>query len=281
MNEDTWNEIKYNNPDIRLEQANKTLTASNNTTIESFGTVTLYLTPDSTSHNRNKPQHNLNIHFYVTQCNHKILGTPFIKEYIETINVNTNKLTINTNTIIDKDITFFMNSTKGYPYYSRLYPIFNKEPINFERDQHKCITFPIPIFKQMEKSSRKTIYRSIDYFEPINKYQILSFTDIKDLSIEKEHFIDTFLINKNQHKMTINVGLIGFMYQNITFKQHKEEMYQTNSIDLFSALYHLTYENENDINETLNIEENETIEQIATFERKPNFKCKFNINKYT
>ena len=58
-------------------------------------------------------------------------------------------------------------------------------------------------------------------------------------------------------------------------------MYQTNSIDLFSALYHLSYENENDINEILNIQGNETIEQVATFERKPNFKCKFNIYKYT
>ena len=81
--------------------------------------------------------------------------------------------------------------------------------------------------------------------------------------------------------MTINVGQIGFMYQNITFKQHKEELYQTNSIDLFSALYHLAYENENDIHEILNIQENETIEQVATFERKLNFKCKFDINKYT
>ena len=80
------------------------------------------------------------------------------------------------------------------------------------------------------------------------------------------HILD----KKNQHKVTINAGQIGFMYQNITFKQHKEEMYQTNSIDLFSALYHLTYENENDINEILNIKENETIEQVATFERKPN-----------
>ena len=80
--------------------------------------------------------------------------------------------------------------------------------------------------------------------------------------------------------MTINVGLIGFMYQNITFKQHKEERYQTNSIDLISALYHLTYENEIDFNEILNIQENETIEHVATFERKPNFKCKFDINKY-
>ena len=54
-----------------------------------------------------------------------------------------------------------------------------------------------------------------------------------------------------------------------------------NSIDLFSALYHLTYENENDINKILNIQETETIEKVATFEGKPNFKCKFNLNEYT
>ena len=113
--EDTWNETKYNNPDIHLERANKTLTAANNTTIETFGTITLNLTPDRISNNRNKIQHNFNIHFYVTQCNHNILGTPFFKEYIETINVNTNKLTIDTNTILDNDIAFFMNSTKRYP----------------------------------------------------------------------------------------------------------------------------------------------------------------------
>ena len=133
----------------------------------------------------------------------------------------------------------------------------------------------------MEKSNGKAIYSSNYYFEPINKYHNLSFTDIKDLTTEKEHFMDIFLVNKNQHKITINEGLIGFMYQNITFTKQNEEVYQTNSIDLFPALYHLTYENENDINEILNIQDNETIEQVATFERKPNFKSKFNINKYT
>ena len=125
--------------------------------------------------------------------------------------MNTNKLTINTNTIKDNDITFFMNSTKGYPYYSRLYPIFNREPLYFEENMHKCITFPIPIFKEMKTSSGKTINNSFYFFEPINKYQNLSFTDIKDLSLEKELFIDIFLINKNQHKITINTGLLGFI----------------------------------------------------------------------
>ena len=155
LNEDTWNEIKYNNPEIQLEKANKTLTAANNTTIETYGTVKLPLTPDRISNNRNKPQNSLNIHFYVTQCNHNILGTPFFKEYIETINVNTNRLTLNTNTILDNDIIFYMNSTKGYPYYSRLYPTFNRETIYIEQNQNKSITFPIPIFKQMKKSNEK------------------------------------------------------------------------------------------------------------------------------
>ena len=58
---------------------------------------------------------------------------------------------------MDNDIIFFMNSTKGYPHYSRIYQIFNNEPLYLERDQHKCITFPKPIFKQMEKSNGKTI----------------------------------------------------------------------------------------------------------------------------
>ena len=133
----------------------------------------------------------------------------------------------------------------------------------------------------MEKSSGKTIYGSIHYFEPINKYQNLSFTDIVDLSLEKEHFIGIFIINKNQHEITIKIGLITFMYQNIKFRKYNEEMYQTNSIDLFSALYQLTYGNENDINEILSNQENETIEQAATFERKHKIKCKFNFNKYT
>ena len=133
----------------------------------------------------------------------------------------------------------------------------------------------------MKKSNEKTIHKSHFYFEPINKYHNISFTDIKDFTADEEYFIDILLINKNRHRITINTGLIGFMNRNITIKKQDNEIYQTSSIDLFTALYHLTYESEYDINEILNIQESETIEQVATFERKPNFKCKFNINKYS
>ena len=92
-----------------------------------------------------------------------------------------------------------MNSTKGYPYYSRLYPIFYRETIYIEQNQNKNITFPIPIFKQMKKSNEKTIHKSHFYFEPINKYHKISFTDIKDFTADEEYFIDILLVNKNRH----------------------------------------------------------------------------------
>ena len=59
------------------------------------------------------------------------------------------------------------------------------------------------------------------------------------------------------------------------------EIYQTDSLDLFSAWYHLPYENENNIEEILQIQNDETINKVAAFERKPNFKCNFNITKYS
>ena len=132
----------------------------------------------------------------------------------------------------------------------------------------------------MEKSNGKIQHGSLHYFEPNNKYHNLSFTHIKDLTKENKNFADIYLINKNNHKMILKNELIGFIDQNTTFKTFHVEGYQTNSLDLFSSLNHLTYENENDINDILQINNDESINQVATFERKPNFKCKFNITKY-
>ena len=89
----------------------------------------------------------------------------------------------------------------------------------------------------MKKSNEKTIHKSHFYFEPLNKYHNISFTDIKDFTADEEYFIDILPVNKNRHRITINTGLIGFMNRNITFKKQDNELYQTNSIDLFTALF--------------------------------------------
>ena len=137
------------------------------------------MTPERVSNSRSNPHPIFDIFFCVTQCNHNILGTPFFTENIETINVNKKKLTINTPTDIDNEIHFFQNTTKENPYYSRIYPVYNKETQYFETHERKCLIFPIPIFKRMKKSNGKILHGSLHYFEPINKYHNLSFTDIK------------------------------------------------------------------------------------------------------
>ena len=251
LNEYTWNELKYKNPHHQLTKSVRTLTVASNTKIETWGTINLNVTPERISNSRSNPHPNFNIFFYVTQCNHNVLGTPFFNEYIETINVNTNNLTINTPTDIDNEIRFFQNTTKEYPYYSRIYPVYNKETQYFEPHEHNCLTFPIGIFKRMEKSNGKILHGSLHYFEPINKYHNLSVTDIKDLTKENENFADIYLINKNNHKKILKNELIGFIYQNTPFKTFHMEVYRTNLLYLFSALYHLTYEKENDINDIL------------------------------
>ena len=116
LNEDTWNELKYNNPYLQLTKSTKTLTAVNNTKTQTLGTINLNLTPERISNNRHNPHTIFNIFFYITQCNYMILGTPFFKEHIETINVNTNQLEIKNSTNIDHGKIFFQNTTKQYHY---------------------------------------------------------------------------------------------------------------------------------------------------------------------
>ena len=135
LNEDTWNELKYNNLHLKLTKSIRTLTAANNTKIETLGTKNLNGTPERIFNSRSNPHPILNIFFYVTQCNHNIHGTNFFTEYIEAINVNTIKLTINLSTDIDNEIHFFQNTTKEYPYYSRIYPVYNKEAQYFKPSQ--------------------------------------------------------------------------------------------------------------------------------------------------
>ena len=82
LNEDTWNELKYNNLHLKLTKLTKTLTAADNTKIQTLGTINLGLTPERISKNRHNPHTTFNIIFYITQCDHNILGTPFFKENI-------------------------------------------------------------------------------------------------------------------------------------------------------------------------------------------------------
>ena len=83
LNEDTWKELKHNNPHLQLTKSVRTLTAANNTKIETLGTINLNVTQERISNSRSNPHPNFNIFFYVTQCNHNILGTTSLKNILK------------------------------------------------------------------------------------------------------------------------------------------------------------------------------------------------------
>ena len=121
--------------------------------------------PERLSNNRHNTHTTIKIFLYITQCNHNILETPFFKEYIETINVNTNKLTINNSKNFDIDIIIFQNTTKEYPYYSRVYTVYNKETQYFEFHEYFHFLYSKGWKDPMEKSCMDhyiTLSRSIN-----------------------------------------------------------------------------------------------------------------------
>ena len=79
---------------IKIDAIYENTKAANNTKIKILRIILLDLTPVQISNNRHGPQQIYKIHFYISQCTHGILATPFFKIYIETKKVNRNKLTI-------------------------------------------------------------------------------------------------------------------------------------------------------------------------------------------
>ena len=54
LNEDTWNELTYDNPKLQFTQSIRTLTSANTTKTETLGTIQLDLRPERLSNNRRK-----------------------------------------------------------------------------------------------------------------------------------------------------------------------------------------------------------------------------------
>ena len=67
--------------------------------------------------------------FHTTDIKHNNIGIPFITKYIPTINMLDSKLNIkDKNTRMQNTaLTFFQRMNKQPPFFSKFYPIYNKE----------------------------------------------------------------------------------------------------------------------------------------------------------
>ena len=73
-------------------------------------------------------------------------------------------------------------------------------------------------------SNGKILYGSLHHLEPLNKNQNGSFTYIKDLTIENDNFVDTYLININNQKIILKNEIIDFKYQTTMFNTFNMEV---------------------------------------------------------
>ena len=94
INIPTWNEIKTLHPNLTLLQTSSKMATAQGSTIVNYGKIQLFLLPTRTMEQSkilNKPFKQT---FHITDIRHKIIGLPFITNYIPTINILNGKIHI-------------------------------------------------------------------------------------------------------------------------------------------------------------------------------------------
>ena len=129
INIPTWNEIKILHPRLTPIKTTSRLATAQGSTLTNYGKIYLFFVPTKTMEQNkllNKPFDQI---FHITDTKHSINGIPFITNFIPTINVLESKINIKDKytKMQNTALTFFQSMNKQPPFFSKFYPIFNKE----------------------------------------------------------------------------------------------------------------------------------------------------------
>ena len=115
LNNDTWNEIKEYHK-LQLKASTFVLSAANNSKLQSNGTIKLKLYRDVTE-NKTLRNTSFTITFHVTNTKLKVLGTPFLEKYLDSIKCSSHTLQMKDDNEW-KSLKYYDSSMKPPPYYS-------------------------------------------------------------------------------------------------------------------------------------------------------------------
>ena len=111
--------------------------------------------------------------FHITDIKHNIIGIPFITKNIPTSNILDSKSILKDkySRMHNTALTFFQRMNKQPSFFSKLYPIYNKERKHFKPLSGYIYEFPIKQVHQSDKSQNKQhLYVSDLEFRPIHKF---------------------------------------------------------------------------------------------------------------
>ena len=92
--------------------------------------------------------------FHITDIKHNIIGIPFITKDIPTINILDSKINIKDKytRMHNTALAFFQRMNKQPPFFSKFYPIYNKERKHLKPLSGYIYEFPIIQVHQFNKN---------------------------------------------------------------------------------------------------------------------------------
>ena len=107
-------------------------------------------------------------------------------------------------------LTFFQRMNKP-PFFSKFYPIYNKERNHLKALSGYIYEFPIKQVHQYDKiQNRQHLYMSDLEFRPIHKFFRVTTSSIKYMNNSNSDFISLPVYNNSPYKITLPLGLLGY-----------------------------------------------------------------------
>ena len=198
INIPTCNEIKTLHPKLTPLTTASRLATAQGSILTKYGKIHFFLVPTKALEQNellNKPFKQIT---HITDIKHNIIGIPFITKYKPSINILDSKIKIK-----DKytrmqytALTFFQRMNKQPPFFSKFYPIYNKERKHLKPLSGYIYNFPIQQVHQYDKNqNRQHLYMSDFEFRPVHKFFRVSMSSIKYMKNSKCDIISLHVYN--------------------------------------------------------------------------------------
>ena len=171
--------------------------------------------------------------FQITDIKHNIIGISFITKYIPTIKIFDSKINIKDKytRMQNTALAFFQRMNKQPPFFSKFYPIFNKERKHLKPLSEYIIEFQIKQVHQYDKSqNRQQLFISDFEFRPNHKFFRVTISSIKNMKYSNSDIISLHVYNKSPYKINLPLRLLGYCETNATASPTKEVAYRVNNI---------------------------------------------------
>ena len=214
--------IKHNNTLI----LSKTLFVANQTEVPILLYVTILL---NTSIEDNSRQ--CTIPFAVADIKYNILGTLFVEEYIQKINIQDFTLQFKHQSTQHQNLTKFTSLlSKDYPYFSYIYRINSKTQLRLKPNSSKIAHFPIKNYYDVHFTTtpQNQFFPTIPHTYFSTKFRT-TFNFIDVFTDGKPDTCATIIQNSTNHVATLPTGHIGYIEVPLT--NEKYEDYQVNDIN--------------------------------------------------